>query len=232
MKKILIAPAYNEEGKIGQVVKRSKPFVNEVLVVNDFSKDKTPEEAKKAGATVINHEINKGVGAAIRTGISYALKNNYDLIFVIGGDNQDNPEEIPRFIKKIEEGYDFVQGSRYLEGGRTVNMPTFRKITTKLHSSMFTLAVKKFKVTDGTNGFRAYKKEIFRNKNINMFQDWLDRYELEVYLFYKIVRLGYKVTEVPVTKSWFKEQSYTKMVPIVDWWRMLKPLIWLRFRIK
>lgn len=233
MKTILVAAAYNEEGKVGTVVKRGKPFVDEVLIVDDGSKDNTYNEAKEAGAIMIKLEKNQGVGAAMRMGMKYAAKNKYDVAIFMGGDNQDSPEEIPRLLKKIEEGYDFVQGSRYLPGGATIDLPKFRQITTKLHSALFNFLVgNKFKVTDGTNGFRAYKTSIFKDPRIKMDQKWLNRYELEVYLYYKIIDQGYKLIETPVTKSYPPGKSYSKMIPIISWWSITKPLIYLKFGIK
>tara|TARA_Y100000034_G_scaffold118895_1_gene160078 strand:+ start:2043 stop:2741 length:699 start_codon:yes stop_codon:yes gene_type:complete len=231
MKNLLIVPAYNEEKKIGNVVNKSKRLADKVLVINDGSSDKTSNVAKKAGAIVIDHPVNLGVGAAIRTGIEFGLKNNFEILTVIGGDDQFNPKEMSRMTEKIKQGYDFVQGSRYHKGGKMINIPTFRRITTKLHALIFSLLVNK-KVTDGTNGFRAFNSRIFKDKRINLNQKWLERYELEVYLYYKVLNLNYKYIEVPITMTWVKEKGYTKMIPIVDWWRILRPLIFLRLGIK
>ena len=88
---ILIIPAYNESGKITDVVREAKkvPLLNEVLVVDDGSKDTTVKEAEDTGALVLSHPRNMGVGAAIRTGIDYALDNEFDVIVVMGGDDQE-----------------------------------------------------------------------------------------------------------------------------------------------
>ncbi len=95
---MVILPAYNEEGKIGSMVEESKKYSCEVVVVNDCSTDKTREEAATAGATVITHETNKGVGAGIKTGLQYAIEKNYKIIIVMGADKQDDPNEIPKFV--------------------------------------------------------------------------------------------------------------------------------------
>jgi len=232
MKVIAIIPALNEGKWIGITVKRTLPYVNKVLVVDDGSNDNTSSEAKKAGAFVIRHEKNKGIGAAEKAGIKYAIKNKYDVCVLLGGDNQDNPKEIKGLLAYINIGYDFVQGSRYMSGKRTVNQPLKRLLTTKIYTLFFRSLIG-FKVTDGSNGFRAYKTKIFKDKKINLWQSWLDRYELEPYLYYKIFKEGYKIVEVPVTKTYFKKRGdYTKMVPFVDHWRILKPLIFLKLGIK
>ncbi|EHR79127.1 glycosyl transferase [Thermococcus litoralis DSM 5473] len=114
MKTLIIIPAYNEELTIGSVVALAKKY-GDVLVVDDGSKDRTSEIAQKAGAIVIRHEVNKGKGAALKTGFGYALANGYDVIVTIDADGQHNPDEIPLLLKPILEGEaDLVIGSRYL----------------------------------------------------------------------------------------------------------------------
>jgi dolichol-phosphate mannosyltransferase len=234
---IVVLPAYNEEGKIGSVVKGIKgvdpSFVDCILVVDDGSADKTSEVAEREGATVIKKERNHGVGAGLRTGIDYAVTNLYDIILIMAGDDQDVPAEIPIVLKPIlENGYDFVQGSRRIYGRRTVNMPLFRRVTTKVYSIIFGFLTG-FPCTDGTNGFRAFGVNVIKEKKINIWQDWLDTYELEPYLFYNVVKKGYKVCEAPVTKKYHKKiVGYTKMMPVRDWWKILRPLIFLKLGIK
>lgn len=236
-KVLVIIPALNEEGKIGLVISRIKQeaseWIDEILVVNDGSTDKTYLEADSSKARILSHDHNRGVGAAMRTGIEYALKNKYDVVVMIGGDNQDNPNEIKRLVFPIIfDNFDFIQGSRYMVGGQVVAIPLFRFLTTKLYSFMFR-ALTGFPISDGTNGFRAFRLAIFNNKKINIWQSWLDQYELEPYLFYKVIEYNFKVTEVPVTKSYHKRSiGYTKMIPVLSWWSILRPLILLKLGIK
>ncbi|MBA3051717.1 glycosyltransferase family 2 protein [bacterium] len=234
---IVILPAYNEQGKISNVVRKVKTqiaagIVDECLVVNDGSTDATAAEAEKEGATLISKE-NAGVGSAIRSGLGYASDKNYDIAVIMAGDDQDDPSEIRGVVSPIAEGNrDFVQGSRRIDGGRVVNMPLFRSVTTKIYSYIFKFTTG-FPCTDGTNGFRAIKLSVLKNKKINLAQKWLDTYELEPYLFYKVVALGYNVSEAPVTKRYHKGiVGYTKMVPVKDWWNILKPLVYLKIGLK
>ncbi len=230
-----VIPAYNEENKIGKTVSRiPSEWINEIVVINDGSNDKTEKEAYEAGAIVLNQPQNLGVGAAIRRGIEYAIEKGYDIVVIMGGDNQDNPSELGRILRPIlYDGFDFVQGSRYMLGGNIVNVPLFRRVTTYLYSWLFKILTG-YPITDGTNGFRAFRTSIFKNEDININQKWLNKYELEPYLLYKAIKLGFKVTEAPVTKSYPKEKKigYTKMIPIVSWWSILRPIIYLRFSIK
>lgn len=233
MKTLAILPAYNEEGKVGKSIRDIKPYVNQVLVVDDGSTDNTKEEAKKAGAIVISHEKNKGVGAAFKTAIKYSQENNFDICIHFASDYQDDASYVPNFIEKIKQGYDFVQGSRYLKSGKRINHPLFRILTTYSYSLVFSLISLK-RITDATNGFRAYRTDIFKNKNINLWQDWLNRYELEPYFFYKVLKEGFKVIEIPVLKRYPKNKKvgYTKMKPFKDWWRITKPLVYLKLGLK
>lgn len=232
MKTLAILPAFNEEGKIGKSIRDIKPYVDKVLVVDDGSIDNTKKEAEDEGAIVLSHKRNLGVGAAFKTAVRYAQENNYEICIHFASNNKDDGSFVPNFIKKIKEGYDFIQGSRYLKDGKRINQPTSRTIATKLFSIMFSIIIGK-RIKDATNGFRAYKTDILKNKNINIWQDWLNRYELEYYLLYKVIKEKYKFIETPVIKRYPKDKrNYTKIKPFVDWWRIIKPVVYLRLGIK
>ena len=233
MRSLCVLPAFNEAGKIGTLVGRFPDgIVTQVLVVDDGSDDGTADEARAAGAEVITQPQNRGVGAAIRTGIEHALANGYDVVVVMGGDDQDDPHEIPIVLGPVERGEaDFVQGSRRLEGRRTIDMPFLRRVMTKGYSLVFRLATG-FRSTDATNGFRAFRADIARDPRVNLDQDWLDTYELEPYLLFQSIRCGYRVREAPVTKRYHLDLGYTKMKPGRDWWRILRPIIFLRLGLR
>ncbi len=232
---ICIAPCFNELHKIDRVVSRiiAAAVVDDILVVDDGSTDGSPETARKIGAKVLSLGDTQGVGAAIRQGIEYSIAHAFDIIVIIAGNNKDEPREIINLVRPlIYEGYDFVQGSRFKRGGYYGEMPLYRIVATKLHPLLFSLISGKW-VTDSTNGFRAFKASLFHDKRINLWQEWLDAYELEPYLYYKVIKLGYKTTEVPVTKIYPpKNVGYTKMQPIIDWWSILRPLFLLGLGIR
>lgn len=232
-----IAPAYNEKSKIGAVVRKTLPVreVSEMVVVSDGSDDGTDEEARAAGATVLRHETVLGPGAAIRTGLKYGLEKGCDILVVMAGNDKDKPSEIPRLIEPIlSRGADYVQGSRYAPGGESGRMPKHRVVLTRAYPWLVRL-VTGFPITDATNGFRALTAGFLRDPRVNMDQEWLNRGELEYYLQLKALMLGFKVEEVPVTKiypDYRVYKNYTKIKPVYDWIRNLRPIFYLTLGIK
>ncbi|MFT5123921.1 MAG: dolichol-phosphate mannosyltransferase [Candidatus Omnitrophota bacterium] len=235
--KILATPiCWNESMKIGRVCDRFEDgLVDKMMVFDDASTDGSPDVVREKGYEVFQQESQQGVGAAIRAAIKYARKEGYDILVVVAGNDKDRPTEIPRLVKPIiEDGYDFVQGSRYLPEGEFGNMPFYRRLATGfVHPLMFTLAARQ-RITDSTNGFRAIRLSCFDDERINIDQPWLDKYELEPYIFFKFIRLGFKVCEVPVTKIYPPKSlgGYTKMKPITGWWSILKPIFILGLGLK
>lgn len=231
---ITILPVLNEEDKIRGIIERApRDLVDEILVVDDCSEDRTADEARRAGATVLTNATRAGCGASIRIGTDYALKAGYDIIAVMAGNGKDDARELPVLLRRLEEGFDFVQGSRYLKGGVSENIPLHRALGTKAYSFLFSMLNGRW-ITDATNGFRAYRTTLFDDKRIDIWQTWLRNYEVESYLFSKSIRLGYRVAEAPVSKIYPPSLAlgYTKMVPFVDWWRHFRPSLLLALRIK
>lgn len=232
---LLVAPAFNEGPKIGEVVRRTpRGIVDKILVVDDGSTDDTATIASAAGAEVLSLETVRGVGFAIRCGFEVAQREGFDVVVVIAGNNKDNPAEIPRLLDPIcDDGCDFVIGSRYLkEGDYGGDMPFYRKFATRLHPVLVGLVTGK-KITESTNGFRAMDIKVLNDPRIRLDQPWLEHYELEVYLLIKLYKLGFKTCEVPCTKIYPPKQiGRTKMRPVLDWWKMLRPIVLLGLGIK
>lgn len=228
-----VVPAFNEHGKIGEVVRKvPRRFAACVIVVDDCSSDGTADEARAAGAErVLRHEVNRGVGAAIRTGLLEAKRAGFAYATVLSGDDQHEPDELPRVLGPLFAGEaDLVQGSRWLPGGATPGIPPDRRWLTRVYPLLFRIA-SGYPSTDGTNGFRAFRLAMLDDPRIRLEQGWLDRYELEPYLLYQAVRAGYRVREVPVTVR-YHARGTTKMRPLRDGWRILRPLIFLRLGLK
>ena len=242
MSNVLVCPvAFNENVKLKNVIER---FLNscvrsqvDYLVVDDASDDGTTDVIRdfaSRGVKTIKHDQRRGVGAAIRTAIKYSQEQGYEVLVIMAGNNKDNPEEIPRLIDPVlKEGYDFVQGSRYKgREGTGGDMPLYRKVATRTHPWLMSV-ITKHKVTDSTNGFRAFRLSVLDHPEINIDQSWLDHYEIEPYLLYKAITLGFKFKEVFVTKIYpSRKVGYTKMRPLIGWWSILSPLVYLGLGIK
>ena len=231
---VAVIPVLNEEQKIIDVVRRvPRDVVDEIVVVDDGSTDNSAAVARDNGATVISLGKVQGVGAALRTGYGYAREKGYDTVITIAGNNKDFPEEAPLLLDPIVgEGADFVQGSRWLRPEALGPMPLYRKLATRVHPLLFSLVARR-RVTESTNGFRAFTKRVLHDERIVLDQPWLDNYELEPYLYIKVIRLGYDTREVPVRKVYPPKQlGQTKMAPITGWWSILRPLVLLGLGIK
>ena len=221
--------AYNEGDKIRRTLARHPPTHSYDLLVADDGSTDHALDGIDPGVIVLRNETNRGIGATMKGVFQYALDHGYDVLVIHAGNDKDEPLEIPLLVDPIVKGSaDFVQGSRYLGGGGFGNMPRYRVFSTRvLHPLVFSIAAGK-RVTESTNGFRAFRTELLRDPRIDWRQDWLDRYELEPYLLLKAIRLGYRHCEVPVTKIYPPHaHGYTKMRPFVDWWTILRPVVYL-----
>ncbi|HYU31988.1 MAG TPA: glycosyltransferase family 2 protein [Thermoanaerobaculia bacterium] len=230
----VVMASWNEEDKVGPgVAAVPRDLVDTVCIVDNGSVDGTAAEARAAGAVVISHPRNLGAGGGYRSGYVYGRRKGFDLIVELAGDNQDDPADIRRVVDTlIDGGYDYVHGSRWMEGGTRVNMTVSRSYLTRLYSFLFRILFG-FPATDATNGFRVFKSGLVDHPRIDLWQEWLIQYELEPYFFIQTVRLGYKVGEAPVRKIYHREmRKNTKMVPIKSWWSILRPLFLLRLGIK
>jgi len=149
-------PAYNEEGVIGNLIKKTLPLVDSVVVCDDGSSDLTSKEARDAGAFVIRHSSNKGKGAALKSLFDFARHSNADIIVTIDGDGQFLPEEIPKLTKDIEDGKsDIVIGYRF---ETEKDMPSYRKFGNKVLDELSKQAAN-LNLRDTQSGFRAYSKQ-------------------------------------------------------------------------
>lgn len=227
-----VLPLYNEGAAAADLVTRMPDRVAVTFVVDDGSTDAGPDLAERAGARVIRLGANRGIGAAIRAGLDAAREDGCDVAVVMAASGKDRPEEIPQLLARIDEGYDYVQGSRFMDGGASVNLPFVRGVL--IH--MFTLAFRLltgFAGTDVTNGFRAYRLALLDDPRVRIHQEWLERYELEYYIHWKAITLGYRVVEVPVSKTYpDRKRGYSKIRPVIDWWHMVRPALLLALHLR
>jgi dolichol-phosphate mannosyltransferase len=240
-KRLAIIPVYRDIVNAVKVLgKFRRGYVDEICLVVDCPEKDGLEEIKKTAAgiatpvCIISNEERKGIGYAIREGIDYGLANQYDVAVVMAGNNKDDPGEIHRLLEPIlREGYDYVQGSRFLPGGRRVKNPFLRGVFSRLYPFIWTLCTN-IRCTDVTNGFRAYRLGIFLDERLNIWQKWLDNYQLEYYIHYKALTLGYRTKEVPVSKIYSHKHKggYSNISPFRDWWKITGPLVYLKLGVR
>lgn len=233
-KVLVTVVTFNEGEKLKALVPRfSHDGTYDLLFIDDGSTDGSVQFLRSLDHEVIEHRTNLGVGAGIRDAVKYGRQNGYDIIVIMAGNGKMQPEEIPQLIQPIlDNRADYVQGSRYLKGGRSPNLPLFRRVTIRLFTAIVNLAIR-FKGTDITCGFRAYRLNIFDHPEINVDQDWLGRYEMEYYIHYKVATLGFRMIEAPIAMIYPAEKAnYSKIKPFVGWWSMIRPWIFLILRLK
>jgi dolichol-phosphate mannosyltransferase len=221
--------AYNEGEKIHRTLARHPQGRSYDLLVHDDGSTDGALNGIDPGILVLRNETNQGIGASMKRVFQYALDHGYDVLVIHAGNDKDNPLEIPALLEPIaRDAADFVQGSRYLAGGGFGNMPAYRVLGTRVVHPLISSVAARKRITESTNGFRAFRTALLRDPRIDWRQPWLDRYELEPYLLLKAIRLGYRHVEVPVTKIYPPHEiGYTKMRPFVDWWSIIRPIVYL-----
>jgi glycosyltransferase involved in cell wall biosynthesis len=195
-KVLMVIPAYNEYGRIGEIVravKRILPSVK-ILVVNDCSSDDTGSESVEAGADVVTHLINLGYGAALETGYLYALQYGYEFIVQMDGDGQHLPGEVPQVLAPVLDGSaDIVIGSRYLSTANTYKTSFIRKAGQKFFGMILSV-ITGYKITDPTSGFQCLNRKAFELFSRGQFPH--DFPDADVLLMAHYA--GFRVKEVPV----------------------------------
>jgi len=190
--------AYNEEHSIADVVTKSLPHVDRVVVCDDGSTDETAKVARDAGAIVIT-QSNQGYGAAISSLFDYARKENAQIMVTLDGDGQHNPDQIPLLVDAIStHSVDVAIGSRFLNGSKTSG---YRKTGIKIITSASNYGTN-FKVSDSQSGFRAYSKDA-----IDAIHPTEQGMSVSTEILLKISNKGLSIAEVPITISYEGDTS-------------------------
>lgn len=207
----LLIPIINEGDRIITELKRAyKNQVSDwadIIICDGGSVDGSTEELRlkklRVNTLLVKQDTGRQ-GAQLRMGIWWALQRGYQGIITIDGNNKDSIEDVPRFIAKLKEGYDFVQGSRFVKGGRAVNTPFIRLFSVKfIHAPIISLTAKQ-KFTDTTNAYRAYSARYLQDERVLPLRDIFVTYELLAYLSVRATQIGFKACEIPVTRAYPK----------------------------
>lgn len=221
----------NEGERIQKQIEQMDKFADlvDIVIADGGSTDGSLDEA-----FIKNHKVRavltkKGPGklsAQMRVAFAWALTEGYDGVIVVDGNGKDDVSAVPDFAKLLDAGYDHIQGSRFIPGGKAVNTPLFRELGLHLlHAPLISLAAGR-RHTDTTNGFRGYSAALLKDEDIAVFRDVFQTYELHYYLAIESSRRKqYKKVETPVTRAYPKKgKTPTKISPVKGNLHILKVL--------
>lgn len=227
----VVVPVINEGGRVlNQLAAMGAADLGiDIIVADGGSTDDSVEDSRLALRGVRAKLVKTGPGqlsAQLRMAFAWAIARGYTGIITVDGNGKDGWEAIPLFVAKLKAGYDFVQGSRYLPGGKAINTPLDRHLAVRwLHAPLVSWAAG-FRYTDTTNGFRAFSARLLRDPWVAPFRDVFTAYELHYYLAVQAPQLDYKVCEVPVTRSYPpKGKTPTKIGGLGGRFRILGQLL-------
>lgn len=208
---VVLIPIINEGSRIINELERAKAalvYTFADIVICDGGSSDGCTEMKRLQDLCVNTLLVKQdsgkQGAQLRMGIWWALERGYKGIITVDGNDKDSIEDVPRFIEKLEEGYDLIQGSRFIKGGVAINTPWVRNVSVRLiHAPVISLTAGQW-FTDTTNAFRGYSARYLRDERVKPLRDVFMTYELLAYLSVRATQLGYRACEIPVTRAYPK----------------------------
>ncbi|OGE34557.1 glycosyl transferase family 2 [Candidatus Daviesbacteria bacterium RIFCSPHIGHO2_02_FULL_41_14] len=212
----ILIPVINEGSKIQKQLIRMRRYsrLADIIICDGGSTDASMniKFLKSQGVRTLLIKTSIGrQGTQLRMGCSYSLKQGYEGIIVLDGNNKDGVSAIPKFINALDEGFDYVQGSRFIKGGYHENTPPLRYWAIRLmHAPLLSLAAGKW-YSDTTNGFRALSRKYLLDKQVDPFRNIFIKYEFFFYLTARANQLGFKTKELPVTRRYPKGEIPTKI---------------------
>ncbi|MCF0128411.1 MAG: glycosyltransferase family 2 protein, partial [Pseudobutyrivibrio sp.] len=177
----------------------------DIVICDGGSKDGCTEEtllrSLDVNTLLVKQDVGKQ-GAQLRMGIWWAIQRGYEGVITIDGNDKDSIEDVPRFIEKLKEGYDLIQGSRFVKGGKAINTPWVRNVAVRLiHAPVISLTAGQW-FTDTTNAYRGYSMRYLTDERVQPLRDVFMTYELLAYLSVRATQLGMKACEIPVTRAY------------------------------
>ena len=215
----VLIPIINEGSRIIHELERARAAkiseYADIIICDGGSTDGCTEENRLQQLevnTLLVKQDNGKQGAQLRMGLSWALERGYQGFITIDGNDKDSIEDIPSFIAKLEEGFDFIQGSRFVKGGHAENTPLSRWIAVRfIHAPIISLTACHW-YTDTTNAYRAYSRKYLEHPEVQPLRDVFMGYELLAYLSVRADQLALKGCEIPVSRIYPKgERTPTKI---------------------
>lgn len=203
----LVIPVINENGRLTRQIARIVELSPQVDVIiadggsTDGSTD--PRLLAQLGVTAVLTKKGSGkLSAQLRMAIHFCLKSGYRGVLTMDGNGKDDVSGINAIVSALAEGFDFVQGSRFLPGGNAINTPLGRLLAIRLLHAPVTSISARHWYTDTTNGFRGHSRQLLEDADLHPLREVFDSYELLAYIPIQASRLGFRITEVPVTRSY------------------------------
>lgn len=206
---VVLIPIINEGERIRRELKRAQDNhvsdYADIVICDGGSKDGCTEEtllrSLDVNTLLVKQDVGKQ-GAQLRMGIWWAIQRGYEGVITIDGNDKDSIEDVPRFIEKLKEGYDLIQGSRFVKGGKAINTPWVRNVAVRLiHAPVISLTAGQW-FTDTTNAYRGYSMRYLTDERVQPLRDVFMTYELLAYLSVRATQLGMKACEIPVTRAY------------------------------
>ena len=215
-----LIPAFNAERSVGGVVAGAKQQLADVVVVDDGSRDRTGDAARDAGAHVLRHDVNRGKGAALKTGFAYALANGFDAVITLDADGQHLPHEIPKFLDcRAKTNADLIIGGR----AHLFDKMLPRRRMANRFSAWSIAKASKTGISDSQSGFRLYSANLLRNVTLRT-----DGFDMESEVIVRAGCGGFKVTTTPIDLGFVDGVSTSHYKPLMDTLR----IAWTVFRAR
>jgi glycosyltransferase involved in cell wall biosynthesis len=229
----VVIPVINEGIRIRNLLARMTALkiaaLADIIIMDGGSSDGSLTQDILEAADVRGLLIKTGPGklsSQLRCAYAFALRQGYEGVVTIDGNDKDDPDAIPRFIAALESGVDFVQASRFVSGGVAENTPISRDLAIRfIHAPMLSLA-SGFKWTDTTQGFRGYSRRMLLDPAVAPFRDTFMQYELLAYLSYRVPKLGYRCVELPTSRKYPLGEVPTKISSFKGNFSVFKVLIY------
>lgn len=232
MRALFYLPVYNQINELPKLLEDFKKIKlgADLLFVNNASNDGSEDCVRNSGYPYINLDQNRGVGYSNMMALDWAIERGYEVFGTMASNGKMLPAEMDRILHPIlSNEADYVTGSRFLKDGNFPNLPAFRRYAIPM-VNIFTKFLTGKILTDATCGYRAMRIEIVKTAAFDWHARWLETYEFEYYLYAKVILSNkWRWKEVPITMSYPKSGSYSKIKPLIGWWAMLKPWIIARY---
>lgn len=225
----LLIPTLNEGERIQTQLKKIKSLfvenIADIFILDSSSTDKSlePDFLRECLVRAKITIFEGRQGSAFRAGINEILNQDYEGIITVDGNNKDSMHSISEFVKKLEEGYDFVQGSRFMEGAKHENTPFIRLLAMKLILIPFVNILSKYHYTEIASAFRAYSKKLLVKADI--LRDCFVSYEFLWYMSVFAAKNNFKITEIPTERCYPKNGKIPTKISLKGCFGIIMQLI-------